>query len=327
MNIRMRRLVFCAALMMLMACGALAQENLRPLLDDPVDAMVQRLHIMSQQDEAFEGIKYNNGYIRGRGCQPLSVANAVIASFGIEDEQTAAGVVKESTRLLELPYHHGKDRIELTRLKLLLDPAERAAEQEEYPHLAETIGVYPGQTAAEMKQMDTAELEAFLAKTAPPFVLASRMTVHPDWTALLEQIDVLHAAGMDEAIVCLANVGVGVEKSRTPLRLGKNGHYLTILFHVGTFVQEGRMYVLDSLPRALEGEPSGLDYVLRGAYPFTQEDSEFSRTFEGARIRETVIRLSLKDGAAWTAADREIRAQILEPLILYGPGVLMIAAQ
>lgn len=322
----MRRIAVCAMLMILLVCGALAQENaLRPLLVDPVDAKVQRLHIMSQQDEAFEGIKYNNGFIRGRGCQPLCVSNAVIASFGIEDEQTAAGVVKEATHLLVMPYHHGKDKIELSRMELLLDPAEVAVQQEKYPHLAETIGAYTARTAVENSQMETEGLKAFLAQTDGPFVLASRMTVHPDWTALLEQVAVLHEAGLDEALVCLANVGVGKETAKTPLRLGKNGHYLTILLHVGTFMQEGRMYVLDSLPRALEGEDSGLEYVLRKPYPFTEDKSEFGLTFEGARIRETVIRLSLKDEAAWTQADIAQRAQILEPLILYGPGVLMIS--
>lgn len=328
MKTQMRRIILCAALMMLLAGCALAQDNaLRPSLTDPVDRQVQRLHAMSQQDEAFEGMEYYGGYIRGRGCQPVSIANAMIAAFGVEDAQTAAGVVREATKLLVMPNQQGTGRIELSRLALLLDTQERAAQAEKYPHLAEVIGTYAGATAVFEDQMDAEMLASWLAETDGAFVHASRMTVHPDWTAMLELIAVLHEAGMDDAIVCLANVGVGKGDSRAPLRLGDNGHYLTMLMHVGTFMREGQMYVLDSLPRALDGEESGYTHILRRPYPFTQENSEFARTFDASRIRETVIRLSLQDPQAWSTADTAQRAEILEPLILYGPGVLVITKQ
>lgn len=322
----MRRILIYMLAMMLSVCNAAAQEDsLRPALSDPVDQQVQRLNIMSQRDEAFDGMAYNGGYILGRGCQPVSIANAVIAAFGIEDEQEAAGAVRETTRLLVLPNRQGTGKIELTRLPLLLDIQGRAEQAEEYPYLAKAIGAYAGKSAVIEEQMDAAMLQAFMQETDGEFVLTSRMTVYPDWTALLEMIDVLHRAGMEDALICLANVGVGTEESRTPLRLGDNGHYLTMLIHVGTFMQEGRMYVLDSLPRALKGEKWGYTVTLRRPYPFTEEKTQFSQTFVASRIRETVIRLTLKDKTPWLEADTAQKAKILSSLILYGPGVLMIA--
>lgn len=313
-------------LMMTLACSAAAQANsLRPVLSDPVDQQVQRLHIMSQRDEAFDGLEYNGGYLLGRGCQPVSIANAVIAAFGVEDDQEAAGVVRETTKLLVLPHQQGTGRIELTRLPLLLDIQQRAAQAEAFPYLAASVGAYDGTTAVIEEQSDREMLRAFMEETDGAFVLASRMTVHPDWTAMLEIIDLLHQAGRNNAMVCLANVGVGGEESRTPLRLGDNGHYLTILIHVASFVQEGRIYVLDSLPRALNGEKWGYTDVLRRPYAFIEENRAFSQTFEAARIRETVIRLTLRDQAAWAEANTAQRAGILASLILYGPGVLLIS--
>ena len=312
-------------LLALTACSACA-DSLRPTLADPIDQRVQRLHIMSQRDKAFDGMEYNGGYILGRGCQPVSVANAVIAAFGIEDESAAAGIVRETTKLLVMPNQQGTGRIELTRLPLLLDIQERAAQTQRYPYLAAAIGAYEGETVFIEEQLDAGMLRSFMDEADEPFVMASRMTVHPDWTALLEVIDVLHAAGMDDALLSLANVGVGREESRTPLRLGDNGHYLTILIHVGTFMQEGRLYVLDSLPRALKGEEWGYTDVLRRPYAFTEEKTEFSEAFEASRIRETVIRLTLRDENLWVDADTAKKAETLAPLILYGPGVLMIAA-
>lgn len=323
----MRRILIGMLLLALAVGSAAAQENsLRPVLADPVDAQVQRLHVMSQRDEALDGMEYNGGYMMGRGCQPASIANAVIAAFGVEDEQAAIGVVRETTKLLVMPHQQGTGRIELSRLPLLLDIRERAAQAEKYPNLAAAIGAYGGKTAIFEAQMDAGMLQAFLEETGEQFVLASRMTVYPDWSALIEMIDLLHRAGMDDAMICLANVGVGSEKSRAPLRLGDNGHYLTVLFHVGTFMQEGRVYVLDSLPRALKGEEWGYTVTLRRPYAFMQERSKFSETFDASRIRETVIQLTLKDKAAWTEADIAQKAGILAPLILYGPGVLMISA-
>lgn len=86
------------------------------------------------------------------------------------------------------------------------------------------------------------------------------------------------------------------------------------------------MYVLDSLPRALKGEEWGYTVTLRRPYAFTMETSEFSRAFDALRIRETVIRLTLKDKALWMESDIEQKAKTLNTLLLYGPGVLMISA-
>jgi len=315
------------AVMLFLGCGAAAETQAPlPWLEDPLDRQVQRLSVMSQRDAAFEGILYNNGYLSARGCQPVSLANALIAVFGVENGETAEGIVKETAQLLALPGQQGKTKIELTRIPLLFDAKKRLEQAQEYSFLAETIGRYGGFTHVTQTQLNADMLGQVAAEAGGSFVLAGRMTVHPDWTRMLEVVERLHALGMDDALVCLANVGAGRENSGAPLGLGASGHYLTLMLHVGTFMLEGRMYVLDSLPRALEGEKSGYTYVLRSPYPFVQGMKTFNETMQASRIRDTVIRLTMRDPAAWAASEAKERAKLLAPLILYGPGVLMIAA-
>jgi len=326
-NLMINRACLLAAAMLLFSCGASAQmREILPALDDPQDQKIQQLNVMSQRDAAFEGILYNNGYLSARGCQPVSLANALIAVFGVENGETAEGIVKETAQLLALPGRQGKTKIELTRIPLLLDAKKRLEQAQEYSFLAETIGRYGGFTHVTQTQLNADMLGQVAAEAGGSFVLAGRMTVHPDWTRMLEVVERLHALGMDDALVCLANVGAGRENSGAPLGLGASGHYLTLMLHVGTFMLEGRMYVLDSLPRALEGEKSGYTYVLRSPYPFVQGMKTFNETMQASRIRDTVIRLTMRDPAAWQTAAIEEKAKLLAPLILYGPGVLMIAA-
>lgn len=325
---RRARNILCGLMiwLMILACGcAAAQTNLLPALSDAQDQAVQRLSVMSQRDSAFEGIRYNNGHLSARGCQPVCMGNAVIAALDVQDRQTAIELVKESAEVLVIARARGKARMEIPRIETLLSKADRLEEAEKYPRLAEVISAYRGGITVLGSQLDAQTVEAHFAQQ-PSGMLVGRMTVNPDWTALTEIMLRLHEMGMDDARVCLASVSVGKESSGTPLNLGESGHYVTVLLHPGTFAEQGRIYVLDSQPRALAGEESGYTCVLRSPYPFALKKTGFAEVFDAGRISETVIRLSLADEAAWQSASAQEKARMLNPLILYGPGVLMITA-
>ncbi|MBQ7887006.1 MAG: hypothetical protein IJ313_08955 [Clostridia bacterium] len=321
----LRRIAAAAALMIAVCSAAGAETVLTPQLTDPQDQAAQRLGVMSQRDGAFEGLRYNGGYLTARGCQPVSVTNALIAALGVEDRQAAIALVKEAAEVLVIERARGTGRMELSRMQTLLSRQDRMAQAQDYPQLAAAVGGYAGEITVLEGQLDaTAACEYFMQR--PSGMLVGRMTVHPDWTALLEIVQRLHEMGMDGATLCLASVSAGTEPSGTPFGSGKGGHYLTLMMHVDTFAQQGRMYVLDSLPRALAGEESGYTCALRSPYPFSKEKMGFAKAFDAGRISETVIRLTPADEAAWQSASVEQRAKMLAPLILYGPGVLMIAA-
>lgn len=300
---------------------------------NPVDGRMQRLSVLSQRDEAIGELAYYTATIQRRGCMPVSIVNGLIASFGVTDRETAIGLVQETLALLVPRGSRGKAPVDLQNLAALLDPALRADEREAYPNLARTVGAYPGDVRVTQAHLSAREVLERLDGAQTPMMFVSRMAVYPDWTEAVALLMALHGMGMDDAMLCLACAGAGTEASGAPLRSGKSGHYLTVLFHVGTFAESGTVYVLDSLPRALAGEPYtpyGAADEMHTQYGFVQ-DSAFNRNFTAARISPTVIRLSLTQNAleALRAEPEETalarRARLMKPLILFGPCVMMLS--
>lgn len=326
------RKAFLALLLALMCLAphGYAQET------NSVDGRMQRLSVLSQRDEAIGELAYHTATVQRRGCMPVSIVNGLVASFGVTDRETAIGLVQETLALLVPRGSRGKAPIDLLNLSALLDPALRADEREAYPNLAGTVGAYPGDVRVTQARLSAREVLERLDGAQTPLMFVSRMAVYPDWTEAVALLMALHGMGMDDATLCLACAGAGTEASGTPLRSGKSGHYLTVFFHVGTFAESGTVYVLDSLPRALEGEsykPYGAADEMHAQYAFVQDsaDSAFNRHFTAARISPTVIRLSLTQNAleALRAEPEETalarRVKLMKPLILFGPCVMMLS--
>ena len=327
MGWRMRRLCL---LFVLMCLAPLALAAAAP--DDPVGARMQRLSVMSQQDAALAELPYNNATVYQRGCLPLSIANGVIAAFEVTDRDTAIGIVQESLALLVPGWKQGKAPADRQNFQDLIDPALRAQQQADYPSLAKTVGAYPGNVSVTQKRLDAQQVLERLDGLQAPFVHVSRMSVHPDWTPVMQILTALHERGQDDATLILASMGAGTKTTGAPLRTGRSGHYLTLLFHVGTFMESGAVYVLDSLPQALEGEPYGFDLDVHTQYAFVGDSakSPFNLNFQAERISHTVIRLSLRPEAveAIAAEPQELRlarrVKLFRPLLLFDYGLMMI---
>ncbi|MGN0776657.1 MAG: hypothetical protein ACI4MM_08275 [Candidatus Ventricola sp.] len=300
---------------------------------DPADRMVQSLSIMSQQDEAIGDIAYNTATVYRRGCKLVSVVNGVIAAFGVTDHETAAGLVPETLDLLVPGGKRSKRSVNMDGIPNLVDPVLRASQQEEYPNLAKTVGAYPGSVQVSQKQLSAQEVMDILRQTQTPSMFVGRMSVHPDWTDALQILTELHEMGMDDATLSLACAGAGTEKLGTPLRSGEYGHYLSVMFHVGSFMENGTVYVLDSLPRAIEGETFGRAYDLHAQYAFVRDSvtNAFNQNFYASRISQTVIKLSLTPAALETLRAEpeetalERRVKLFKPLVLFGSCVMLIS--
>ena len=180
-------------LSMLLVCGGAAAQQ-----GDALDAAMERLCIMSQKDEAFTDTEYNGGYLPGRGCQPVSIANAVIASFGVEDRDTAIALVKETTQVLVVDHMRGEGRMELTRIPLLLSAEERIAQAQEYPHLAALIGKSASQITVLEKTLDAQGVEEYFGSRQAPALLVGKQTVYPDWEPMMEMIHRLYDMGLSD---------------------------------------------------------------------------------------------------------------------------------
>lgn len=316
--------------LLLCAAGCARAE----LATESVDRQVERLNILSQHDEAIGSLPYYRGEVRGRGCQPVSIANGMIAAFGVTDRELAVGVARETLELLVPAHRRGKSRIDLDKLPALLDPEQRRQEAAQYPHLAQMIGEYGGSLQVTQENLDAQSVLDALGSAQGPRLLVGRMSVQPDWTEAVELAAALHGRGMDDVTLCLAGMGVGSTDSGMPLGSGKNGHYLTVMLHVGSFMRDGSVYVLDSIARAIEGEPFGWGEEMYRQYPFAEKNEKvtFKRDYQSARIAPTVIRLSLTDAALASLKavpegeeTLEEHVRLMNHIPLFGRGVLLIS--
>lgn len=342
MRIRLGRIFPMLAAALLLVCSAHAEDPLYPQLYRPVDLYMQRLAVMSQQDEVFSGIPYNAGTLTGRGCAPLSLANGLIAAFGVTDRDQARGVVLETASALAYKHRSDLHPVEAGSFPKLLDAQLREQEWDEFPVLYELISAYPGQISATSKALDAEETIAMLRALESPAILSARMYVNHSWEDVVRIAVDLDESGHRDALICLAYGGAGLSSSKAPLRSGNSGHYLTLVLHVGSFMESGTIYVLDSLPRALPGEPCGYDSIYRNAYAFPDDepDNEFNSRYLPLRISPTVISLTFRPFAytkmaqhyetAYESAEEEREAFIemrtyhLRSMMIYGSCVMII---
>lgn len=297
-----------------------------------LDARVRSLSILSQRDEAIADIRYSNVDVRQAGCKPVSVANGIAAALGVTDREMAVGLVREVISLLVPERQRSKGAINLAAMNLLFDPVRREKRQGRSPNLEAALSGYEHLLLMPEKA-GVQEVLSALDGASAPFLLAGRMSVYPSWDDMQRIAQCLHEQDMDEAMISLACLGAGRESHDAPLRLGKYGHYISILIPVGAFLEEGTVYVLDSMPRALEGEPYGGREVLRVPYAFLSDgpNDAFNQSFEAVRVSPTVIRLTLREEQQQTlrGVSKELyevrRRALFAPFILSGTGMLLIS--
>ena len=291
--------LFLLLLLTLLLPCAHAENVLYPELTDPVDQQVQQLAIMFQRDEPFFGVPYNKDYLNGRGCQPISMANGLIAAFGVTDYDTGRDSYTADTR---------------------------------FSTLRDTLYAYPGTVFATPETLTADEIIPLLVRQGAPGLISFCLSVNPSWEDAIRVIFALYDYGWSDARLIITRAGAGKEKYGTPFASGKNGHYISALIHVGKFMQDGSVYILDSLPRALPGETSEDGGIYRARYPFGEQnpDNHFNTHYEAARISPCVIRLTLREDfrdtlySDTTADQLALRTDYMKSFTLYGAGSTMV---
>lgn len=285
------------------------------------------LDIISQREERFtdERFYYQDMLFRIAGCKPASVTNALVSLLG--NAQTNAPEL-----LLEV------------RDGLTAAPWDKKAGIE--MHLLQSFLSEPDASAVELKKLlrpvtSIIHLDARKDSVAPAYFLsryAAAPGAHPlfirefatqgNWYWLIDLAAKLCERGHPDARFVLFVASVGTDATDAPLRSGKGGHYVTIYFQAEEFHQDGTMYLLDSLPRALPGDVSGFFEHYPSQYPFTTRRTDpFGNTYDATRITDPVIQFTLKpaelerlhslDGARSSATRAALREKQAETLVLY----------
>ncbi len=305
-----------------------------PVRASSYDRAAASLAFIAQKDAPVASIPYNNLSFGVAGCGPASITNALIAVFGVTDPATAHAMAPEVLHLLS----HGRDykeaMVNISWFNRLFDPSMLANERDGSPVLSSLLMQRSGGLVLSDAPLHAEEMAEAARPLAPGAILTGRVTVRESWRELVSLMYALHEAGRDDARVTLAFAGVGKSDNGTPLRSGKGGHYLSVMLHVGSFFEDGSVYVIDSLPRALAGEPFGEGEPYAVAYGFTLDraSTPFNQTYDAARVRREVIRLSLSPEAQARLdscpPDGEARitlhSELLAPLVLFGPCLLFV---
>ncbi|MGN0996716.1 MAG: hypothetical protein ACI4PG_07385 [Candidatus Ventricola sp.] len=301
-----------------------------------LDDYMAQLAILSQKDERIAKVTYAESTLRARGCGPVSMSNAVIGCLEVRDEATAVAMVKELTRLLVPRYRRGKAYLHPSLLGDALNRRSRSEEAEEFPAMAAVTASFPGAVCFSEGEIDRQRLLS-AAKAGRSMIFAGRTVLNGDWSGIVSLVRALHEAGRDDILLYLGMCDAGKKTHYTPLRSGDSGHYLSLCVPVGAFWNEGALYVLDSLPRGIQGEEVSSESVYHVRYPFVEgratNDIRFRAVFTAARVSTRVIRLCLIPeaqqalGEALSLGADEAEALHIEqmrPLVLFGGCSLLI---
>ena len=286
--------------------------------------IVQRSSRYSSSLYVYNGDKFNV-----RGCGPSSLTNALCVSASVEEQYLADRLLREIMRILTYNYEPSSAALDIKFLSRLQDPDET-----KFPMLRELSSRYGLWTVSD-DRLDT-EMVMDFAESAvqegKPGFLIGFYTLRSHWKDLADLLRQLAENGMENAIVSLAFLGSGSSGTGAPFRLS-DGHYVSMSFHCGAFAEDTSMYLLDSNPRALPDEPlvSGRYYE---RYPLDLGGEKMSDSFDFLRISREIVRIRLNDQQLANLSDirtrlgdeeaDRVQSDLLEKLVLYGTGVMMV---
>ena len=325
------RSLLCALLLLTVLLSPCALADTAAL-----DDYMARLAILAQRDERLLDVTYAESSLKERGCGPMSMTNAVVGCLGVQDEAQAVNMAREMTQLLVPRERRGKGYMHISLLEDALDREARLAQKDAFPTMAAVVSGFPGNISYSDQKINESRLKA-AAGLGITKLFIGRAIIQENWGYIISLVRMLHEAGRDDIVLYLAQCDAGKKRHSTPLRSGDSGHYLSLAVPVGAFWSEGAIYVLDSLPRAIQGEEVSSESVYHVRYPFVDQntinDKRFRSVFCASRVSPTVIRLSLTQeqrnllAQAQSAGADEAQALLekqMSPLVLFGGCTLLV---
>ncbi len=234
-----------------------------PTLGETGADRLSTLDIISQRDPRLmdEKYYYMGMYFRIGGCKPASIINALVSLLGTP-ETDVLHLVREIRKGLT---YEETASIELFRLEnCLKNPRTSATELRKMLQQVTSIEFLD----AAKDDLTPSRLIARIAPTPADHPLVVReMITENNWEWLLEMAAELCRQGHPDARFVLSTASAGTDDSDAPFRSGTSGHYITLYFQAKEFHTEGTFYLLDSLPRALEGDIYGYFEHYPSRYP------------------------------------------------------------
>lgn len=330
--------LFFKRLLLTLLCIAL----ILPAHAETTGEYLASLDIMSQLDPRLDNghYRYNHLDFRQNGCQPASITNALLASFGDETLDGPAFLL-ETLRILSYKHNPNLELIHVSRIDYLTN----ADPHEKFPLMNAQIQAMDHMIATPYVLETDKMLEQMLDLGDTRYMLITKYTLKKHWDWLVDFTEALNDNGLGNIRYAHASLGAGTPNTNAPFRsAGDAGHYISIYLEVAEFCETGTFYLLDSFPRALKDEPYGGDAPYGKRYEFcisrnAKELARFINMYDVTRISPTVLKVSLKpDALQALQTQREavkadpshrdaliaLRVEQLTPLQFYGAGLVFI---
>lgn len=264
-----------------------------PALADTGAERLSTLDIISQYDTRLqeERYYYKNMYFRIAGCKPASVTNAVAALLATPETNVPELMLELRNGML-YDRSNKEASVDLNRLPdYLRQPRDTAVELRTVLQKVTAVSLL---SADMCLQEPAALLEQFLTSKESHPLLMRYFSLTIDWPWLINMTGALCELGRPDARFALCCTGVGTVDTDGPFHLGQSGHYATLYFQADEFYNSGTFYLLDSYPRALDGEIYGFREVYPVRYPFIEKRKHrFNEYYAPARVSDTVIQFNL----------------------------------
>ena len=264
----MRRLTAILLLCAMAMSYAVAEET------DGFDLYLDSCVVATQKDVVYRhpNYKYWGQTFYKKGCGPASMLNAFSVSFGITDKDMADTLLIELMKIMTDTHQPKKEKINRNRIDRL-----GSDQVYEYPVLGQLKNDFGGVWLSETEDNTVAGAEALLMRALEEnekVTVFSHLTLYNGWSDLYDFCLRLHEAGYDDAILTCSYTSAGTSGTGGPFRSGEDGHFFTPCIRVGSFIEQGIFYVLDSYPMALPGEKA-IRGVLHGRYAMCTEKNPF----------------------------------------------------
>lgn len=307
-----------------------------------IEGYLSNISVISQREERFQtrDYRYMSHYFGDNGCGPSSITNALLALFNVTDSDTAFTFTEEVMRLV--CDFHNKDNVATIDNLVLLDLDLKnylKDKKDRYPNLYNLVSNYSNDIVYLDSQLKVNKLIEHLESdnSNDSYTYMYKFSMQDKWDYIIDIVNTLYKYEKYDSNLIFARIAGGTNNTSAPFRSGNAGHYMTFSLNVKDFYENGTIYMLDSLARALENEKIGEGSRYKKYYDFVTNKNtfkEFNDIYDVTRVSDNVIKIGLTETKLSTIHNLLIsgansllddyRMMLLEPFITYGTGMTFL---
>ena len=256
--------------------NSISETAIYEIIDDEevFDELLSDFGAYSQKDDTWGYTKYKETNISSGGCGPLSITNGLSLAFNVNSKDDAAMLLNDVIRLgssyrtINNALLNGESDIITVRNKIDGE-------------------VFNG--GENSSSIVSCVRNHFDNDT---YIFGIMNFDSQSMGNVVNIIRCIYSVNPDTNIIFYNMTGGTLDLQRPFGSISNSGHYVTLLINAKEFVENNCVYLIDSLPKNLNGESNH-----RANYPFVEKPRygrirEFNEKFSITRISEDIIKIT-----------------------------------